>query len=477
MQTIDLNTLTIAKARKALDSKEFSAVDLATAYLEQIKNKNGEINAYLEIYDDVLEQAKIADEKIAKGDSSPLLGIPLSIKDNILISGRTATSASKILTGYVALYDATVIKKLKESGAVFLGRTNMDELAMGGSTENSAYGVTKNPLDLTRVPGGTSGGASASVAMNGTLAGIGSDTGGSVRQPSAFCGVVGLKPTYGGVSRYGLMAMGSSLDVIGPVTKTVTDSEILFNVIRGQDTFDSTTYKSDTYPKRETKNKKVIGIVPDILIQGGLSTEVRENFEQSITKLKSLGYEIREIQLPNIEFSLAVYYIIMFAEISSNLSRFDGVKYGLHVDGGENLLSDYLKTRRQGFGAEARRRILIGTYVLSAGYYDAYYNKALMLRQKISEDFTKAFSEVDAIVTPTTPTPAWKIGEKANNPLSLYLEDVFTVPANIVGIPAISVPSGFVDTDGVSLPLGLQIMAPHDMESTLFEIGKKFVNE
>ena len=473
---IDLSTLTISEARKSLDSKEFTSVELVSAYLEEIKKKNPDINAYLEVYQDALGEAKEADKKIAKGEASPLTGIPLSIKDNILIEGRQATAASKILKGYIAPYDATVIKKLKREGAVFLGRVNMDEFAMGGSTENSSFGVTRNPLDKTRVPGGSSGGSAASVAMLGALASLGSDTGGSVREPASFCGVVGLKPTYGGVSRYGLMAMGSSLDVIGPITKTVTDSEILFNAIRGVDSMDSTTFNEETYKKREVKEKMTIGVPYHILEKGGIPAESRKVFDESIQKLKDLGFKIKDIQLPNIEYSLAVYYILMPAEVSSNLSRFDGVKYGLHVDG-ENLLGDYLKTRAQGFGKEVRRRILIGTYVLSAGYHDAYYNKALILREKIRQDFENAFAEVDAIVTPTTTGGAFKIGEKANDPLSLYLEDVFTVPANIVGVPAISIPSGNVETDSISMPLGLQIMAPHNCENILFSIGKKFLGE
>ncbi len=473
---IDITKLTIKTAREKLDKKEFTAVELAQAYLDNISKVNNDINAYLEVFSDVLKQAEEADKLISSGKVSALTGIPISIKDNILIDGRCATSASKILEGFIAPYDATVVKKLKEQGAVFLGRTNMDEFAMGGSTENSAFGPTKNPKDTSRVPGGSSGGSVASVAMNGALGSLGSDTGGSVREPSAFCGVVGLKPTYGGVSRYGLMAMGSSLDVIGPVTNTVTDSEILFNAIKGKDVMDSTTFGDDIYENRELKSKMRVGVPYHILNNGGIDKDVRENFDKSIETLKSLGYEIVDITLPSIEYSLAVYYIIMPAEVSSNMSRFDGVKYGLHVDG-DNLLDDYLKTRREGFGKEVRRRILIGTYVLSAGYHDAYYNKALILRQKISAEFKKAFEDVDVIVTPTAPGPAFKIGEKINDPLSLYLEDVFTVPANIVGIPAISVPSGNVDREGVSLPLGLQIMAPHDCENLLFEVGKKFLKE
>jgi aspartyl-tRNA(Asn)/glutamyl-tRNA(Gln) amidotransferase subunit A len=471
---IDLHSLTIKEARKHLDNKDFSAKELAEAYLGNISKVNGDVNAYLEIYKDVLEQADVADKSINAGGAKILTGIPIAMKDNILISGRHATSGSKILEGFVAPYDATVIKKLKEEGVVFLGRTNMDEFAMGSSTENSAFGVTKNPIDKTRVSGGSSGGSAATVAMDGAVVSFGSDTGGSIREPASFCGIVGLKPTYGSVSRYGLMALGSSLDVIGPFTKTVTDSEIVFDVIKGLDKLDSTTH--DVTKNRDNKKTKIIGVPYHILEKDGLSAEILNNFNQSVQKLKDLGYEIRDIKLPNIEYSLAVYYILMPAEASSNLARFDGVKYGLHVDGAD-LLGDYLKTRGQGFGKEVRRRILIGTYVLSSGYYDAYYSKALMLRQKITEDFTKAFSVVDVIVTPTTPGPAFKIGERINDPLAMYLEDIFTVPANIVGLPAISIPSGCIDEGGISLPLGLQIIAPHDSENLLFEVGKKFKGE
>lgn len=473
---IDINKLTIKGAREALERKEFTVRELAEVYLHKIKEVNTDINAYLEVYTDVLEQADAADKRIANGEKTPLLGVPIAIKDNILIKGKKATSGSKILEGYIASYDATVIQKLKEAGAVFLGRVNMDEFAMGSSTENSAYGVTKNPLDTTRVSGGSSGGSVAAVAMDGAVASLGSDTGGSVREPASFCGLVGLKPTYGGVSRYGLMALGSSLDVIGPITKTATDSELLFNVIRGLDKMDSTTFGDTTYTKKEVRDKMTIGIPYHILEKGGMKPEAREVFDKSVERLKSLGYQIKDIKLPNIEYSLAVYYIIMPAEASSNLARFDGVRFGLHVDG-NNLLEDYMKTRGQGFGKETRRRILIGTYVLSAGYHDAYYNKALSVRQTIAKDFSSAFEEVDAILTPTTTGPAFKIGEKANDPLALYLEDIFTVPANIVGIPAISIPSGEVVVEGKTLPLGIQIMAPHNAENILFSISKKFLNE
>lgn len=473
---IDLKNLTIKDVRTKLKQKEFTAVDLVKAYLEVIQRDNQRLNVFLEVYDDVLKQAEIADEKIQKGEELPLLGIPVALKDNILVKGKRATSGSKILEGFVAPYDSTLVKKLKDAGAVLMGRTNMDEFAMGSSTENSAFGITRNPIDEERVPGGSSGGSAASVAGDMALVSFGSDTGGSVREPASFCGLVGLKPTYGGVSRHGLMAMGSSLDVIGPFTKTVTDSEILFNVVHGKDSMDSTTFDDEIYPKKTIKDKLTIGVPYHLFENGGLDKNAEDIFNQSVEKLKNLGYEIKKINLPNISYSLAVYYILMPAEVSSNLARFDGVRFGLHVDG-KNLLEDYMKTKGVGFGKEVRRRILIGTYVLSSGYHDAYYNKALLLRQKISEEIKEVFQEVDLILTPTTPGPAFKIGEKSNNPLALYVQDIFTVPANIVGIPAISIPSGEIEVDGKKLPLGIQFMAPNNNEHLLFEVGKKFKGE
>ncbi len=472
MAHIDLKTLNIEKAHKALLAGDFTAVELATAYLDVINEKNKEINAYLEIYDDVLEQAEKADEIIKSGKSTTLTGIPFAIKDNILINGKKASSASKILEGYHATYDATVIKKLKKEGAIFLGRTNMDEFAMGGSTENSAFGVTRNPHDTSRVAGGSSGGSAAAVAMDGALCALGSDTGGSIRQPASFCGLVGLKPTYGAVSRYGVMAMGSSLDQIGPFGKTVGDMEMIFNSIKGQDSKDGTTIYDDTYkPERIGKKKPIIGI-PRHFLTKGIDQDVLENFNSSVEKLKGQGYEIKEIELPNISYSLPVYYVIMPAEVSSNMSRFDGVKYGLHKEGKDGI-DDYFVTRGEGFGREVRRRILLGTYVLSSGYYDAYYNRANAVRRIITEDFLKAYEKVDIILTPTTPAPAFKIGEKISDPVTMYLEDIFTVTANLTGMPAMSVPSGFSG----KLPLGLQIMARHGDEKTLFEVGKDFLGE
>ncbi len=470
---MELKNLTIKKAHEDLTSGKYTAVDLASAYLENIKEKDGQVHAYLEVFADVLEQAKEADKRIAEKNNVTLLtGIPIAIKDNILIKGRIASSASKMLENYKATYDATVIKKLKDAGAVFLGRTNMDEFAMGGSTENSAYGVTHNPYDLDRVAGGSSGGSAAAVASDMALVSLGSDTGGSIRQPASFCGLVGLKPTYGAVSRSGVMAMGSSFDQIGPFAKTTEDAEILFNFIAGKDVLDST---SIDIKKEEIKdlNKIKIGIPKEAMMVEGMNPEVLKNFTESVEKFKKLGYEVREISLPNLSYSLAVYYTLIPAEVSSNMARFDGVRFGLHIDGASGV-EDYFKTKQAGFGPEVKRRIILGTYILSSGYYDAYYNKANTVRDLIRDDYKKAFEQVDVIITPTTPNSAFKIGEKINDPIQLYLEDIFTVPANLAGVPAISIPSGFNEVDGKKLPLGLQLFASQGGEDTLFSVAKSF---
>lgn len=466
---MDLKTLTIKKAHELLVSGEITAVTLAEAYLKEINKKNEGLNVYLEVFDDVLEQAKKAQAKVKKGNF--LAGIPFAIKDNILIKNRKLTAGSKILEGYVAPYDSTVISKLCGAGAVFLGRTNMDEFAMGSSTENSAFGVTKNPLDVSRVPGGSSGGSAAAIAMDGALASLGSDTGGSVRQPASYCGVVGFKPTYGSVSRHGLIAMGSSLDVIGPIAKTAEDAEIIWDVIKGKDTYDSTSIDISSERPNTNGEKLVIGVPRKFLSQGGVDKEVMEAFERTLENLKNKGYKIKDVDLPNMEYALAVYYVIMPAEASTNLSRFDGVKYGLHKNG-SNLLDEYLKTRHEGFGKETRRRIMLGSYVLSSGYYDAYYNKATAVRQLIIEDFEKVFKEVSVIATPTTPSVAFKIGEKTADPVSMYLEDIFTVTANLAYVPAISVPCGFKMTDGINLPIGIQIIGKYGGDKTVLSVGK-----
>jgi aspartyl-tRNA(Asn)/glutamyl-tRNA(Gln) amidotransferase subunit A len=473
---INLKELTINKAHDAMVCGDFTAVDLVKAYLEVIKEKNKDINAYLEVYDDVLEMAKKADVRIKEGKASLLTGIPCAIKDNILNKGKIASSSSKILENYHATYDATVIAKLKAEDAVIIGRTNMDEFAMGGSTENSAFGVTKNPFDLNRVAGGSSGGSVASVAMDGSLFSLGSDTGGSIRQPASFCGVVGLKPTYGAVSRYGVMAMGSSLDQIGPIAKTVSDVEIVYKAIAGKDEKDGTTIDIDTYKEKKIKAKPVIGVPRHFLTGDGINKDVLSAFEKSLETYRKMGYEIKEISLPNISYALMVYYVVMPAEVSANMARFDGMRYGLHVNGKDGI-DDYFESRRAGLGREVIRRILLGTYVLSSGYYDAYYNRANAVRRMITDDFIKAFEHVDIIATPTAPSPAFKIGEKTADPVAMYLEDIFTVTANLTGMPAISIPCGFSKKDGVDLPVGLQLTARHGEEQVLFDAGKEFLGE
>ena len=464
----DLNELSIAEAGKKLAIGEITAVELARACLAEIKKRNKDLNAYLEVFDDVEKQAEAADARRVKGESHPLLGIPLAIKDNILIEGRKAGAASKILENYVATYDATVITKLKSAGAVFIGRTNMDEFAHGSSTENSAYDPTKNPHDESRVPGGSSGGSAAAVAAHMALGALGTDTGGSVREPASFCGVVGLKPTYGSVSRSGLIAMGSSLDQAGPLARTVEDAELIFNAIRGKDPLDSTSIENS---KLKIENSKKIG-VPRHLLEKGLDADVLQQFEKSLDTLRAKGYEVVDIELPLAGLALAVYYVIMPAEVSANLARFDGVRYGLSLKG-ENLFDDYAKTRGLGFGAEVRRRIMLGTYVLSSGYYDAYFGKATAARAELAREIAGVLENVSLIATHTTTSPATKLGEKTDDPLAMYLLDIFTVTANLTGNPAISVPMGTVTREGKELPVGIQLTAAHGDESALFTAGKE----
>jgi aspartyl-tRNA(Asn)/glutamyl-tRNA(Gln) amidotransferase subunit A len=473
-----LETLSISAVAKLYAEKKLTVRELVHQYLDVLGKDNPNIHAVLEVYEDVVEQADRAQKMLDEGKATVLTGIPIVLKDNILRSGHIASAGSKILENYRATYNATAVSKLAAQGVVFLGRANMDEFAMGSSTESSAYGVTRNPHDTNRVPGGSSGGSAAAVAMRGVLAALGSDTGGSVRQPAALCGVVGFKPTYGRVSRHGLMAMGSSLDQIGPITQNVTDSEIIHNAIAGQDSMDSTTLSEEVFAARASQKTTVkkIGVPRDLLASEGIEEYVKENFNEALKKLESLGYELVDITLPNAAYALATYYIIMPAEVSSNLARFDGVKYGAHVDG-KNLLEDYKLTRGEKFGPEVRRRILVGTYVLSSGYYDAYYGKAQRARQLIAEDFNKAFETVDVIVTPTSPSAAFKIGEKSADPLAMYVADLFTIPANMASIPAISVPSGFVEMEGKKLPLGIQFMAPQCADSLTFAVGKRFMGE
>jgi len=470
---MNTKNMTIKEIQEALKNGGTSCREIVSNYQKVIEEKNNGINAYLEVFDDAFATAEDQDKKIASGEMlKPLTGAVFAIKDNILIKGRVSSASSKILENYHAAYDATVIKKLREAGAIFLGRTNMDEFAMGSSTESSAFGVTKNPHDLRRVAGGSSGGSAASVAMNSCVASLGTDTGGSIRQPAAFCGVVGLKPTYGAVSRYGAIAMASSLDQIGPITKNVEDAETIFNIIKGKDLEDGTSTSPEDIQK-EIPAKLKIGVLK--YDKEGVDGEVNKTIDSAVESLKKLGHEIVEVELPLLKYSLPCYYIIMPAEVSSNLARYDGIRYGFSKDAG-NLLDEYLESRGEGFGRETRRRVMLGTYVLSAGYYDAYYLKAQKVRALVKKDFQTIFNgenKVDAILLPTTPSPAFKIGEKTSDPVSMYLEDIFTVSSNLAGIPAISVPAG-LSKDG--LPLSVQFFAPWFREDILFALGKQYEN-
>ncbi len=475
MSEQDITKKSIKELQELMESGELTSELTVSAYLEEIKKRDGDIHAFLEVYDDALAQAKYADARRASGEKGTLLGIPVALKDNLLVKGRVASAASKILEHYVAVYDAEVVERLKDAGAVLIGRTNMDEFAMGSSTENSAFGPTKNPHDTSRVPGGSSGGSAAAVAAEFVPLALGSDTGGSIRQPAALCGVVGLKPTYGAVSRRGVMAMGSSLDQIGPFARSVEEAEMLFEVIAGYDEKDSTslperTRKEIRGDKPLSKNMR-IGVPEDFVYAEGIDEDVKRRFTETLAALKAQGHEVSPITLPTAKYGLAAYYIIMPAEVSTNLARFDGIRYGLSEDA-DDIVSVYTKTRGKGFGKETRRRVMLGTYVLSAGYYDAYYNKAIKVRESIREDFAKAFENVDVIVTPTSPTPAFKAGEKTDDPLQMYMADIFTVPVNIAGVPALSVPMGEVEREGATLPIGFQIIAPDMREDMLFTLGK-----
>jgi len=474
-----LHDLTIKKFHEGLLNKEFTAAEIVKAYFEFLKKKDEEIGAYLSLCEeDAFLQAEKADLKIAKNEPLSMLGgVPLAIKDNILIDGHLATAGSKILENYKAVYDATVITKLKSANAVFLGKTNLDEFAMGSSTENSGFKITKNPHNLERVPGGSSGGSAAAVADNMALAALGSDTGGSIRQPASFCGVVGLKPTYGAVSRHGLIAMASSLDQIGPFTKTVEDAAILFETIAGKDQFDATSadinYGDELLnPKLEDVKKLTIGLPEEYFIPG-LAPDVLKAVETAIEQFKSLGIKFKKISLPHTKYAISCYYIIMPAEVSTNLARFDGIRYGGLQDkkrGEKTLLELYKRSKSEGFGAEVKRRIVLGTFVLSSGYYDAYYAKAQKVRALMKQDFAEAFKEVDVILAPVTPTKAFKIGEKTNDPLSMYLSDIFTIPVNMAGLPAVSIPV----KGEIRLPVGFQLIGRHWREADILGLGQYY---
>ncbi|MDP2918423.1 MAG: Asp-tRNA(Asn)/Glu-tRNA(Gln) amidotransferase subunit GatA [bacterium] len=472
---MNLNELTIKEAHAKLQSGEIFATELAQACLRRIEKVDPQVHAFLRVCgEQAMAEAERVDSKIKTGEKIGVLeGIPAALKDNLCTRGVATSSASRMLARYIPPYDATVVSKLKKAGMVLLGKTNMDEFAMGSSTENSAFGATHNPYDLDRVPGGTSGGSAAAVVADECLYGLGSDTGGSIRQPASFCGVVGLKPTYGRVSRYGLHAAVSSFDQVGPLTKTVEDCALVLNAIAGEDPRDATSGARAVpdYTEllgRDLRNLK-IGVPQEYFI-GGTDQGVRDAVMQAISRFKELGGQIKKVSLPYTKYALAVYYIINFAEISANFARYDGIRYGYSAKDAKNLWEHYGKTRREGLGREVRHRIMLGNYVLSAGYRDAYYKKAQAVRALIIQDFKKAFAQVDLLAAPVSPTPAFKIGEKADDPLTMYLADIFTVPVNIAGIPALSLPCGFVN----NLPVGLQIMGPWWREEQILQAGHQY---
>lgn len=472
-----LNQKTISELSSRLAKREISSREITQACLDQIARVDGQIHAFISYNAaDALAQADAADKLIARGapNGRPLLGIPIAIKDVLAVKNQPLNCGSKILGNFISPYDATAIEKLKAAGAVVFGRLNMDEFAMGSSTENSAFGGTRNPWDLTRIPGGSSGGSAAAVAAHECIASLGTDTGGSIRQPAALCGCVGMKPTYGRISRYGLVAFASSLDQIGPFTKDVRDAATLLGVMSGLDPCDSTSVPHPVPDYTAALNGDIKGLklgLPKEYMIGGLDAEVKAAVDAAVKQYEKLGAEIVEISLPHTDYAVAVYYIIATAEASANLARFDGIRYGTRVDA-DNPVDLYCKTRGAGFGAEVKRRIILGTYVLSSGYYDAYYLRAQKVRTLIRNDFLKAFEKVDAIVTPTSPTAAFKAGEKSGDPLQMYLSDIFTISCNLAGICGISVPCGF--TKAPKLPIGLQILGKPFGEETMLRLAHAY---
>jgi len=468
---LELYDLTIHELHEKLKKKEITSLDLTEAFLKRIDAVEGKIKAYITLTkEDAIKQAREADKRISSGkDITPLTGVPISVKDIFCTKGILTTCASKILNNFIPPYDATVVKKLKRAGAVILGKNNMDEFAMGSSTENSAFFITKNPWDAKRVPGGSSGGSAASVSAGECAGSIGTDTGGSIRQPASCCGIVGLKPTYGRVSRYGMIAFASSLDQAGPLTKDIQDCAIMLNIMAGYDPQDVTSIDTPApdYTKALTKDIKGlrIGIPKEYLIKG-LDSDVEKAVKEAIEVLKKQGTFVVDVSLPHTDYAIAVYYLVATAEASSNLARYDGVKYGHRAKDKKNLMDMYCKTRDEGFGSEVKRRIMLGTYSLSAGYYDAYYKKASLVRTLIKKDFEEAFTKCDVILTPTAPTPTFKIGEKTADPLTMYLSDIFTISCNLAGIPGLSLPCGFTKDN---LPIGLQILGKPFDESTVLK--------
>ncbi len=470
----DLTDLTLTQALDGLRARAFSAVELARAYLARIEALDPTLRAYVTVTPErALADAQRADALRAAGEERPLLGIPLALKDVLSTKGIETTCASKILRGYVPVFSAAVVERLEAAGMVLLGKTNMDEFAMGSSTENSGLFATRNPWDTGRVPGGSSGGSAAAVAARLAAGALGTDTGGSIRQPGAFCGLAALKPSYGRASRYGLIAFGSSLDCPGPLARTVEDAARLLQATAGHDPRDSTSFPADVPDYTAALTGGVRGLrlgLPREYFIEGIQPEVEQAVRAAVARLEGLGAQVIEVSLPHTSYSLPTYYIIAPAEASANLARYDGVRFGLRVDRGD-LLETYKATRGQGFGAEVKRRIMIGTYVLSAGYYDAYYGKAQAVRTLIKQDFDRAFEQVDVIATPTAPSTAFKLGENTADPLQMYLADVFTLPASLAGVPGLSVPCGF---DSAGLPIGLQLIAPAFREDLLLRVGHAY---
>ena len=475
----------IKKLHQKIQKGEVSSEEICGSYLANIADKDNEINAFLDVFDkeEILEQARKVDEKVKQGEEIGLLeGIPCAIKDVINIQGKKTTAASKMMENYVAPNDAGVIERLKKEGAIFLGKTNLDEFAMGASTENSAFGVTKNPYDLERVSGGSSGGSAAAVAAEMAPWSLGTDTGGSIRQPSAFCGVVGFKGTYGQVSRWGVFPMATSYDQVGPIAQSVEDAAIIFKTIAGKDERDNTTIEKsgqvgELEELRGDLTGRRIGYVKEFFEKEGLDKDVKEIVERRIKEAEKAGAKVVEIELPNFKYSLATYYLMITSEVSSNMARIDGIRFGLNEgllsdSESKNLLDIYKKSRALGLGAEVKRRIILGTYALSAGYYDAYYKKAQAVRELIKNDLKNAFAEVDCIIAPTSPTPAFKIGDKTENPLAMYLADIYTVTANVGMIPAVSIPAGWAERDGKKLPVGMQLLGKWWDDWRLLDMAK-----
>ncbi len=465
---------TLAALREGITTGRIKAGDLAGSYYDRIAALNPRLNVYLSLTKErALEQAARVDAAAAKGDPlGPLAGIPVGIKDVLVMRGAPATAGSKILKGYQPPYDATCVRRLEAAGAVLLGKLNCDEFAMGSSTENSAYGPVLNPVDTDRVPGGSSGGSAAAVAANIAVATLGTDTGGSIRQPASFCGVVGVLPTYGRVSRYGLIAFASSLDRVGPFAGNVRDAATLLGVIAGHDPMDATSSPAPVPDYAGESDKPVEGLrigVPGEYFSEGLDPEVRAHIEKGIAELAAAGCTVKKISLPHTRYAIPTYYLVATAEASANLARFDGVRYGYRSPASDNLSAMYRNSREEGFGAEVKRRILLGTYALSAGYYDAYYLKAQQVRRLLAEEFLRAFAQVDAIVTPTAPMPAFKLGEKTGDPLAMYLADIYTVTASLAGICGVNVPCGVTQA---GLPVGMQVLAAHLNEGTAFRVAR-----